>query len=87
MPGERLASEYVIEHAIRSLACDPRVGALDIAIEVEGDRIMALGQVETDERRSAIALVLRELFPEWRIENLVLVAAPPGANTTSEEIA
>jgi hypothetical protein len=87
VPGPaRPPSEYVIEHASRSLACDPRVGALDIAIEVEGDRIVALGRIETDDRRLAVTQVLREQFPGWRVDNLVLVASRRDEGTSSEEI-
>ena len=82
----RAPSAYVVEHAGRALACDPRVGALDIAIEVEGDRILALGRVETDDRRSAITRVLAEQFPGWRIDNLVHVGSGIDPETTSEAI-
>lgn len=65
---------YVVEHARTALACDPRVGALDIAIVVHGGRVIASGTVETEARRAAIETVLVELLPQHEVLVDVTVA-------------
>ena len=65
---------YIVEHAMTALACDPRVGALDIGITVEHGRVTAHGTVETDARRAAIESVLTELLPHHQITVAVVVS-------------
>jgi hypothetical protein len=77
---------YIIEHATTALACDPRVGALDIQITVEHGRVTAHGTVETEARRAAIESVLTELLPHHQIMVAVVVSQTPTDEPTVEEL-
>jgi osmotically-inducible protein OsmY len=77
---------YVVEHATTALACDPRVGALDIQITVEHGRVTAHGAVETEARRAAIESVLTELLPDHQINVAVTVSQTPTDEPTVEEL-
>ena len=77
---------YIIEHATTALACDPRVGALDIQVTVEHGRVTAHGTVETDARRAAIESVLTELLPHHQIIVAVVVSQTPTDEPTVEEL-
>lgn len=78
--------DYIVEHATTALACDPRVGALDIAIAVEQSRLIARGTVETAERKQAILVVLTELFPDHEVTVDVVVTQTPGGAPAVEEL-
>lgn len=55
---------YLSERIRQSLAEDPRTNTLDVEIRVVGDRIILLGQVQSELRRTNVEQVTRELAPE-----------------------
>jgi hypothetical protein len=77
---------YIVDHAMTALACDPRVGLLDATVTVVGTAVVVTGQVETSERRDAIAAVLAETLPDFRIDNRVTIAEWPESHPTAEEL-
>jgi len=70
---------YVIQRVREALAHDPRVGELELGVDVRGDRLFVTGSVQTEERRAAVEQVAREAAPGMEVHNQVLVAAPPAA--------
>ena len=77
---------YVVDHAKTALACDPRVGLLDATVTVIGTAVVVTGQVETPERRDAIAAVLAETLPGFRIDNRVTITERTAATPMAEEL-
>lgn len=77
---------YIVEHAMTALACDPRVGALDIGITVQRGRVIAHGTVETEARRAAIESVLTELLPHHEITVNVVVSQMRSDELNVEEL-
>lgn len=77
---------YIVDHAMTALACDPRVGLLDATVTVIGAAVVVSGQVETPERRDAIATVLTEILPDFRIDNRVTIAERTAATPLAEEL-
>jgi hypothetical protein len=77
---------YIVDHAMTALACDPRVGLLDATVTVVGAAVVVTGQVETLERRDAIAAVLAETLPDFRIDNRVTIAERTGPGPMAEEL-
>ncbi|MFN7945081.1 MAG: BON domain-containing protein [Blastocatellia bacterium] len=67
--------QYLIGRLQDALATDPRVNALDVKITVCGGRIHLTGEVATEERRGAAALIVAELAPEIEIRNELTVYA------------
>ena len=81
--GTRVTEEpkqYVIERVHRALAEDPRVSALDVDVTLAGGRVFLTGDVPTQERKDAIAVIVAELLPEHEVCNETTVAtlAPAG---------
>lgn len=72
---------YRTEEIRRSLATDPRVLEPELDVQVRGAKVVVSGIVPTEERRQAVADVLRERCGELEIDNQVVVAAFPGAPT------
>jgi len=71
--------QYVIQRVREALAHDPRVGELELGVDVRGDRLFVTGTVQTEERRVAVEEVAAEAAPEMEVHNQVLVATPPDA--------
>jgi len=68
---------YVIQHVREALAHDPRVGELELAVDVRGDRLFVSGSVQTEERRTAVGEVAAEAAPDMEVHNQVQVMPPP----------
>ena len=80
--SKQTPNSYIVDHATEALAHDPSVGALDITITVEGQRVIATGTIETDARRQAIDEVLTELLPDHEvIVDVVVSQTAPGDDT------
>lgn len=62
---------YFIEKLREALATDPRSAALDIRLFVSGHKVVAKGEVTTEEQRRAIETILHEIAPDYGIENQV----------------
>jgi hypothetical protein len=56
--------EYRLQHVRNALATDPRVGELELDIELVGERCFVRGFVASEDRRHAIAEVIGELVPD-----------------------
>jgi predicted nucleotidyltransferase len=51
------------------LRADPRTADFDIGVEVYGNTLLLTGEVATDERRSLLGEVARELVPDREVDN------------------
>ncbi len=84
--GQAASQEaYFIEKLREAIAKDPRTATLDIRIFVAGQQLVAKGEVNSDEQRRAIEQVIREIAPEYGVENQVKcceISAP----TAAEEV-
>jgi hypothetical protein len=56
------------------LARDPRVGELELDVEVSGRTVVVKGVVQTRERREAVTTVVREALPSMEVDNRVEVS-------------
>jgi osmotically-inducible protein OsmY len=69
------APQYVIQRIREALAHDPRVGELELGVQLRAGQVFLTGTVHTDVRRRAISQVVREVAPGLEIHNQVTVAA------------
>ncbi len=70
-----MTDEYLAQHVREALAHDPRVADLGICVTVEPGAVRLSGQVVTEERRGAVALVAQELLAGHQVHNDVTVTA------------
>jgi len=68
-----MSDEYLAQRVSDALASDPRVADLGISVTVEPGAIRLWGQVATEERRDAVAVVARETLAGHEIQNEVTV--------------
>jgi osmotically-inducible protein OsmY len=66
---------YLIQRVREALAHDPRVGELELRVKMVGPKVFVTGSVPTDERRKAVAEVVREVLPEAEVHNETTVTA------------
>ncbi|HVM12374.1 MAG TPA: phospholipid-binding protein [Actinomycetota bacterium] len=71
-----MIEEYTVEAIRRALARDPRVGELELDVEVDEEAIRVTGTLPTEQRRDAVTEVLEERFPNHRVENATAVLSP-----------
>jgi osmotically-inducible protein OsmY len=79
MSPELDQSAYIAEHVREELLRDPRVGELDVHLEIEGEVVFVRGNVSTPDRCAALDEVLAELLPGFKIRNEATVAVFPEA--------
>ena len=65
---------YLVEHVRDALAHDPRVGELDVAVEIDDETVVLSGTVATAERQEAAADVVRGLLPNHHVRDETEVA-------------
>lgn len=65
--------QYLVGKLQEALACDPRVGALDIKITIAHGRVHLTGQVPTEERRANVQRVAQEIVPQLDVRNEITV--------------
>jgi hypothetical protein len=65
---------YLGEHVRQALATDERVNEPELDVVVEVGRIIVIGVVPTEERRSAVSDVVRDCCPDLEVENRTTVA-------------
>lgn len=65
--------QYLVGKLQHALATDRRVNMLDVKIMVCSGKIHLTGQVATEERRMAVAEVVRELLPGVEVRNELTV--------------
>jgi osmotically-inducible protein OsmY len=78
-------TQYLVARIRDSFAHDERVAALDINVRIVGDSVFLIGTVATPERRSTCEDVLRELLPDHRVHNQ-LVVLEQHAPTIAEDV-
>ena len=57
------------EETRRALADDPRLGQLDVCINLRGHRALVTGHVVTRDRQELVAAVVAEHLPGYEIDN------------------
>jgi hypothetical protein len=78
---------YLEAHIREALATDARTNILDPEVTIAGDKIFLLATVESEERRIAVEIVVRELIgPDVIIVNEICVDCFDTATTTEERI-
>jgi osmotically-inducible protein OsmY len=68
------APEYSEGYIQDLLARDPRVGELELDVEVRGRTVVVTGVVHTKERCDAVTTVVREALPGMEVDNRVEVS-------------
>jgi osmotically-inducible protein OsmY len=67
---------YLIQRVREALAHDPRVGELELGVNVRAGKLYLTGTVHTDERRTAAAEVARRVAPDLEVHNQLQVLGP-----------
>ncbi len=76
------SNEYAEAHVAEALATDPRVSTLGIEVTIRAGEVFLSGDVGTPERKVAVAEVVAELLPGYRIHNDTSTPEfPPGVET------
>lgn len=70
-PDRPQPAEYLIARAQDALARDPRTLELGLDVALRGDAVFVTGMVATEDRRSAVAKVIREVLPGMTVHNHV----------------
>lgn len=60
---------YLIGKIQSTLAADSRVNALDVNVAVLGNTIYLRGEIETEERKSFVTDIIKEILPDFIIHN------------------
>lgn len=75
------------EETRRALAEDPRLGQLDVAITLRGQRALLTGHVVTRDRRDLLGAVVAEHLPGYEIDNATTTLDNlPEATDPAEEL-
>lgn len=69
------APHYLIQRIREALAHDPRLGELELGVNVRAGEVYVTGTVHTDERRQAVSRVVKEVAPDAEVHNQVTVVA------------
>jgi hypothetical protein len=67
--------EHVAARLRETLATDPRVGEIELELEVGRSEVVVRGMVPTEERRRAVAEVLADAAPDLALRNEVRIAS------------
>jgi hypothetical protein len=78
--------DYLTQRVREALAHDPRLGELELGVDLRGDRLFVTGSVHTEERRAAIDDVVREIAPDLEMHNQVQVVGPADAAPDVETV-
>lgn len=65
--------QYVAERIRAALAGDRRVSELGINVKIVGDRVQLGGAVATPDRRALVEQIVRELMPDYDVQNEIVV--------------
>ena len=60
---------YLIEHVREALAQDPRVGELDVTVEIDDETVVLSGMSASPDRQEAAAAVARDLLPNHQVRH------------------
>jgi hypothetical protein len=75
---------YATQRLRDALAADERVAELGLEVEVAPGRVTVRGQVPTPERRQAVAAVVADVLPGYRLDNATTVADLGGEPAVEE---
>lgn len=79
--------DYLEAHIREALATDPRTNILDPQITITAGKVFLLATVESEERRLAVELVVRDVIgPDIELINEICVDCFDTATTTEERI-
>jgi hypothetical protein len=82
-----MTADYLEAHIREALATDTRTNILDPQITITAGKVFLLATVESEERRLAIELVVREVVgPDVIIINEICVDCFDAPTTTEERI-
>jgi hypothetical protein len=73
---------YTVAHVQEHLARDRRVNEPELEVQVIGGTVYITGTLPTEERRAAVADVVRECCPDLDVENRTTVADYPATGET-----
>jgi osmotically-inducible protein OsmY len=71
--------DYVAAHVQEALARDPRVNEPELEVQIVNRRVVVTGVLPTDERREAVEAVVRDVCPDFGVENHTTVGRYPEA--------
>jgi osmotically-inducible protein OsmY len=74
--------DYAAAHVQEALARDARVNEPELEVQVVHGTVFVTGVVPTQERRDAVADVVRECCPGMQVENRTTVANYPDTGET-----
>ena len=69
------APHYLIQRIREALAHDPRVGELELGVNLRAGKLYLTGTVHTDRRRRAVSEVVREVAPGVEVHNQISVVS------------
>jgi osmotically-inducible protein OsmY len=69
---------YQVQRIREALAHDPRVSELELQVTVRGNKVFIAGSIPTEDRRAAVADVVREAEPDLEVHNQTKVGVVPG---------
>ena len=82
-----MTPDYLEAHIREALATDARTNVLDPQITITAGKVFLLATVESEERRAAIELVVRDLLPpDMVLVNEICVDCCDAPTTAEERI-
>jgi len=69
---------YLVQRIREALAHDPRVAEIELQVTVRGNKVFVAGSVPTEDRRQAVADVVKEAGPDLEVHNQTKVMLLPG---------
>ncbi|HWP43316.1 MAG TPA: BON domain-containing protein [Blastocatellia bacterium] len=79
--------QYLVGKIQHALANDPRVNKLDVKVMIIQGKVHLMGHTSSEERKRAIAQVVRETVPDLEVRNeitLMEVSQPAQAEVISD---
>ncbi len=73
MKQDQSTPHYVIQRIRETLAHDPRVGELELQVNMRAGKVFLTGTVASEPRRRAISEVMEERFPDLEVHNQTTV--------------
>lgn len=70
---------YRLARIHEALAHDPRVGELELRVQIRAGKVLVAGTVATLERQRAVTEVIREVVPDLDVHNQTVVGSFPEA--------
>jgi osmotically-inducible protein OsmY len=68
---------YRLGRIHEALAHDPRVGELELRVQIRAGKVLVAGTVATAERQRAVTEVVREVVPGLEVHNQTVVGSFP----------